>query len=187
MADFLLAWPFTRRWEGGWSNVPGDPGGQTYMGLSRVYDPEWEGWPWIDNYVLQLGRPLNNEEIIASPVLEAMVVDFYRKKYWNGICGDDIVPQLIATFLFDWYVNSGGPAVGHLQIMLGVTEDEVMGPITVEALNKSDYPTIYNKLILARITFYDAVAVKHPREQKFLNGWLNRVSAFPQTYYSTNP
>lgn len=36
--------------EGGYANVLGDKGGETYMGISRVYWPSWPGWPVIDDW-----------------------------------------------------------------------------------------------------------------------------------------
>jgi lysozyme family protein len=30
--------------EGTYSKVPGDSGGETVFGITRVYDPDWAGW-----------------------------------------------------------------------------------------------------------------------------------------------
>ena len=47
---FSQAFAATMQHEGGYANVQGDKGGETYMGISRVYWPSWPGWPVIDDW-----------------------------------------------------------------------------------------------------------------------------------------
>lgn len=42
MAIFEKAYDPVRQWEGGWCNVEGDRGGETYAGIARNF---WPGWP----------------------------------------------------------------------------------------------------------------------------------------------
>src|SRR2546426_796362 len=48
MADFDYALTQLLKVEGGYANDPRDPGGETYKGISRVFWPNWSGWPLID-------------------------------------------------------------------------------------------------------------------------------------------
>ena len=36
--------------EGGYVNDKDDAGGETYRGISRKYNPTWQGWTMIDSY-----------------------------------------------------------------------------------------------------------------------------------------
>ncbi len=44
--------------EGGYANHPADKGGETYRGISRKANPNWEGWKYIDD-VKRTGKGLN--------------------------------------------------------------------------------------------------------------------------------
>ena len=48
MASFGEAFEHTMGMEGGYANDPQDVGGETFMGVSRVYNPGWYGWTIID-------------------------------------------------------------------------------------------------------------------------------------------
>ena len=48
MADFATAYAPLAGFEGGWCNVQGDSGGETYAGIARRYWPDWPGWKLID-------------------------------------------------------------------------------------------------------------------------------------------
>ena len=50
MDHFKEAFTKTMSEEGGYNFDRMDPGGETYMGISRVYWPSWEGWVIIDKY-----------------------------------------------------------------------------------------------------------------------------------------
>jgi type VI secretion system secreted protein VgrG len=39
--NFLKAFNTTMTFEGGYANDPDDAGGETYMGISRRYHPDW--------------------------------------------------------------------------------------------------------------------------------------------------
>lgn len=47
-AVFESAYAPVKQWEGGWCDVPGDSGGETYAGIARNFFPNWRGWPLID-------------------------------------------------------------------------------------------------------------------------------------------
>ena len=48
MADFRLAYKKIEAAEGGYVNDPDDKGGETYKGISRKANPDWDGWISID-------------------------------------------------------------------------------------------------------------------------------------------
>lgn len=128
MADFNKAYQKTKRYEGGYADVPGDSGGVTYAGISHVHQPDWEGWPVV------LSKPRKHNEHI--PELDAAVKEFYRVNYWLPVRGDEIMDQEFADHTFDMAVNAGiKTAIKLAQKAVGALEDGVLGPITLNLIN----------------------------------------------------
>ena len=50
MANFEDAYKKLLIKEGGYVHDSDDSGGETYRGISRRYNPTWEGWDIIDTY-----------------------------------------------------------------------------------------------------------------------------------------
>lgn len=67
-----------------------DPGGETYTGISRRYNPSWKGWMFIDK-----GDYAGADKLVK---------DFYLKYYWIP-AGCDAVPYPMDVCLFDSQVN----------------------------------------------------------------------------------
>jgi lysozyme family protein len=90
----------------------GDPGGETKFGISKAAHP--------------------GEDIAGMTLERAKAI--YLRDYW-GPAGCDAVPDAIKFDLFDTAVNSGvKPAVRILQKACRETEDGVLGPRTLQAL-----------------------------------------------------
>ena len=85
MADVTQAVQYLMSLEGNpanhyYSNSPHDSGGETYMGISRRWHPNWEGWQFVDGLKGEKDFPacLNK-----SDALTAFVNDFYRVGWWD--------------------------------------------------------------------------------------------------------
>lgn len=104
MANFDEAYQRTLKFEGGWVNDDNDSGKETYKGISRVYEKNWEGWKIVDVYKKKPNFPKNLE---ADKKLQELVKSCYRKNYWNVIWGDKIRNQKVANDLYDTAVNMG--------------------------------------------------------------------------------
>lgn len=104
MANFDEAYQRTLKFEGGWVNDDNDSGKETYKGISRVYEKNWEGWKIVDAYKKKPNFPKNLE---ADKKLQELVKNCYRKNYWNVIWGDKIRNQKVANDLYDTAVNMG--------------------------------------------------------------------------------
>ena len=81
---FNLALSFTLRWEGGFSDDPYDPGGQTKYGISKA------AYPDIDI------KSLTKEEATL----------IYKRDYWNK-AGCEKMEKKLAIAVFDAAVNCG--------------------------------------------------------------------------------
>jgi lysozyme family protein len=166
MANFIKALKKTLSYEGGYANVAGDGGGETYRGIARKYHPNWPGWRIVDQ------KKRKHNEII--PELEDEVASFYKTHYWDTIRLDEVCNDAIAGFVFDVYVNSGRSGIKMIQRAVGVQDDGIVGPKTIQAINQTDLATLKKQ----REAFYRAIVANNPSQAKFLKGWLARNSSF---------
>lgn len=173
MSDFKQALSKTLPHEGGYANVTGDAGGETYQGISRVNWPNWRGWGIIDKV-----KPLKYNQAIKDKHLNDLVEVFYYEHFWKPIQGDKIQSQAIANFLFDFFVNSGFHAIKAIQRAVKAKDDGVMGPQTVAAINTTDPVDLLTLLKAQRLKFYKDIVTRKPDQVKFLAGWQKRVESF---------
>jgi lysozyme family protein len=185
MANFEEAYYLTLGHEGGYANDPTDAGGETYMGISRVYNPSWYGWGIIDeakgdNFPSCLD---NDEE------LQDAVEDFYKDKYWDVNLLDQF-PQAVSNEMFDTGVNMGiSRAAKFLQTALNylnrngslfsdLVVDGKIGPATLRAFNtvEKDADIIVKMLNTLQGNHYMEYMSKSPTQEKYARGWFKRVS-----------
>lgn len=182
---FKAALDSTLAHEGTYSADQYDHGGQTFMGISRVYWPSWSGWLWVDNWRETGGDP---------PDLSANVEDFYYDNFWCRVQGDTIaaISPAIATELFDTAVNMGvTKAVMFLQTALNMQNrngdlypdlqaDGRPGPVTIATLKKYlDYqPGMKTKnetILLNCMNGEQYIAYKNNPKHEYFRGWFARV------------
>jgi len=84
MNDFKEALNFVLKWEGGYSNDPNDPGGETKFGISKRSYPELD----ISKLTLEQAK------------------EIYYQNYWLK-AGCDTLPYPINICVFDTAVNMG--------------------------------------------------------------------------------
>lgn len=173
MAEFLTAYNKTSQWEGGFADVAGDAGGETYAGISRKYHPKWTGWDIVDKY-----KPLKWNEKIKDFEIESLVKQFYYKEFWTKVNGDFIEHQNIANFIYDYAVHSGVVrASKKLQYAVGTRQDGIIGAITTKVTNALDPSILIEKLKSERRQFLVDLSEKQS-QRKFRSGWVNRVDSF---------
>ncbi len=189
--------------EGGYANVTGDLGGETYRGISRRWHPNWQGWVNID--AIKRQRPIRHNEIIKDSNLDQLVSSFYRNNFWVPIRGSQILDQDVANVIADHAVGVGiDDAVKLAQWLL--TEkfkidtkiDGVIGPITLANLNRVNPRKFFNEYTDLRVDYYKYRGNDLTRDIKldsvfkrltgnnpstsqgelFLKGWLFRMEKF---------
>lgn len=166
--------------EGGYSNHPGDPGGETWKGVSRRRWPEWKGWSIVDRHKRLREFP---DSLYEAADLEAHVKAFYLANFWTPLkCGE--MPEPVAAKVFDVAVNTGSSAAAWMlqaALILSGAElraDGKIGPRTVEAVAKVGEPNILPRLRAVQAGYYCALVVKvNPKLSEFVNGWLKRAAA----------
>lgn len=131
MSDgFDAAMKFTGLAEGGYTNLPGDKGGETNWGISDARDGKLDG--------NVCGVPTGSGGTMCVPVKllsHDQALAIYRKEYWDSLLLSQLsVP--VAVAVFDYGVNSGtGRAAKALQRACGVAQDGVIGAATVGKAN----------------------------------------------------
>jgi lysozyme family protein len=139
--------------EGGYSNHPDDPGGATNWGITEKVAREY-------GYTGSM-----------KDLSQDTAKDIYRHLYWLGAF--DRLPYSVAFQLFDGAVNSGvTQSVKWLQQALGVTDDGILGPITMRtAIEMNPW----------RLTIkYNAIRLDFLTDLKtwpaFGKGWARRIA-----------
>ncbi len=154
MAKFDEAYKLTGHNEGGYANNPLDHGGETYAGIARNFWPNWQGWSIIDNLKKTFHTPKEIDRAISvggAPV-HLMVADFYKQNFWNVNKLDLINDQQLADNVYDFGVNSGvGKAAKTLQLVVGVTQDGIIGNATISAVNSLHAKNVYERYNAERV------------------------------------
>jgi lysozyme family protein len=164
---FELAFAFTAKWEGGFSNHPADPGGKTFRGVTEA---TWRAWLALRNRL----RPNSPRDVkLASP---NKVKRLYIEGYWQPSQAAALpLPLCIAQF--DAAVHSGPDrAVRLLQQAAGVKQDGVYGPLTHRAVSVADPAVLARKAVSHRRAFLEALLATRPTLGTFRKGWMNRLA-----------
>jgi len=143
------------KYEGGKVDDPRDPGGRTAFGVTQNTYNAWrkkQNLPIVDVFTI------SQNEVAA----------IYRQEYWDRIRGDDL-PAGVDFAVFDFAVNSGvSKAAKTLQSVVGVTQDGVIGPATIQAAKNYVAMAVTNK----RLSFMQSLSIW----STFGRGWSARIA-----------
>lgn len=154
MSNFDRAFVELLGHEGGYTNNPADPGGETNWGITVAVARE-------NGYVSAMK---DMDQAVAKAI--------YAKKYWQPAF--DELPYAVAFQVFDAAVNSGqGQAVRWLQRAVGVADDGVLGPITLQTVKAADPLKVVLLFNAERLTFMTNLSTW----PSFGKGWARRVAA----------
>lgn len=139
--------------EGGYSNNPSDPGGETNWGITVAVARE-------NGY---LGSMRDMDASVAKII--------YAKHYW--LPEFDQLPYSVAFQIFDAAVNSGvGQAVRWLQRSVGTADDGRIGPVTLSAVTAIDPLKLVLRFNAERLMFMTNLSTW----VSFGKGWARRVA-----------
>lgn len=173
-ALFQAALKRTLAWEGGWSDDPADPGGETYCGISRRNWPNWPGWQQVD-------RMVGTGAMQADADIQAQVAAFYLENFWTPLEAGSWRKAGLAEDVFDSAANQGvRAAVKTLQLALGLpaaAQDGIVGPRTLAAIQIAP-PTARARFGALRALRYAETVRADPEQARYLGGWLRRALAF---------
>ncbi len=145
--------------EGGYVNDPNDAGGETKYGISK--------------------RTYPNEDIKNLTIDRAKAI--YYEDFWlRARC--NFFPKELGEKLFNLSVNCGIKQASiflqrAVRAVTGVklVEDGIIGTQTITAVGNGDSSQIVIAMRSEAAGFYRILAAKDISQEKFLEGWLNRV------------
>ena len=144
----------------GYVNDPLDRGGETKFGIAQNA----------------------TKKVVRDMTLEDAMVHYYNNYWLAPNC--NLMPPKVALLHFDGCVNHGPKQAGKfLQRALGVEADGAVGARTLDAINSLTDAEIID--VLANIAdqrahFYNRIVERNPSQQKFLKGWLKRITEVHQ-------
>lgn len=140
--------------EGGYSNHPNDPGGETMWGVTAA-----------------VARAAGYVGAMKDlPVDTAKAI--YRKQYWDSVRADDL-PSAIRYHVFDAAVNSGvTQAAKWLQGAIGVPADGHVGPVTFAAARAAPPDAVIRRMNGLRLKFMTDLK----NWPSFSRGWARRIA-----------
>ncbi|MBI1385700.1 MAG: TIGR02594 family protein [Rhizobiales bacterium] len=162
--DFLAALAHVLRHEGGWSNDPHDPGGETNQGIT------------LEVFARHLGEAIDGgsrPRLVAAlkSIGSDLVREIYHRRYWT-VSKAGLLPAGLSLLHFDCSVNQGpARAARFLQSAVGAEVDGEIGPLTLAAAHRSD-PRV-------AIAAYGDLRRRHyrslPHFWRFGRGWIARL------------
>lgn len=153
--------------EGGYSDDPADRGGACNFGITQKT---------FDSYRHDIGLSDRPVKLISSDEVSAI----YKLYYWFAAkC--PLLPEPIDLYTFDAAVQHGPKrAIKQLQRALGISDDGVWGPKSIDALQEElmaeNIKEIARNLLAIRLDFYDAIVDRDPTQERFIVGWKNRIA-----------
>jgi lysozyme family protein len=164
--NFARALAFTLAHEGGYTNDPRDPGGETKYGIAaRFYPPE------------KLKAILGRAVAIADLTMEDAAA-IYARDYWRPLKCDSL-PWPLCLAVFDCAVVPGQSAAARiLQREAGAEPDGVLGPRTMDAiaaaLIRPGPVELARRVTIARLARFEKAIKRNPGLSVFRPGWSNR-------------
>jgi lysozyme family protein len=187
MTDFDKIYEIVRvKFEGGYANVAGDKGGETYAGIARKIHPNEKIWDAIDFYKRTkfAGQTIPHNTHFDD--LEFLVRDFYRRQFFDNRV-HEIDDPLVGLAVFDYLIHSGPTGIKNIQRLVGVKPDGIIGPVTLAAINERNPRALYAAILSEREQFLTRLADKDETQAQFKTGWLNRVADLRKLANGTNP
>jgi len=145
--------------EGGYTDDPIDPGGETNHGITYETLQKAMFLGLVPSTATP--RTLTREEAIA----------IYRALYWTKIKGDEL-PPAVAFACFDCGVNQGTDTAARLlQQTLNITDDGVVGDNTVKAAWAQLSERLIDEFTAKRLLRY----FRTKNVDRFGFGWIRRA------------
>lgn len=138
--------------EGGYSNNPLDPGGETMWGITK-------------RVAVKNGYTDNMRDLP-----QATAKSIAKVEYWDKFSCDKL-PVAVAAEVFDTAYNGGHP-VQWLQQATLVVADGIIGPATIAAVRMADPDDIIMRFNAYRLRYLVSLGAW----PTFSRGWVNRVA-----------
>lgn len=143
----------TQKKKVGYVNDPLDTGGETKFGIAQNH---------------------TKKRVIDMTLEDAMV--HYFNNYWLASnCNE--MPAALAIIHFDGCVNHGVKQAGKfLQRAIDIEADGIVGARTLAKVYNNDISMLINNIADQRESFYRRIVERNPSQQRFLKGWMTRIT-----------
>lgn len=160
--------------EGGFVDHPNDPGGATKYGISLRF--------LKSNNISILGKDEITSEDIKE-VTKEKAKEIYKEYFWDPNHYGEIISPHIGTKVFDIGINIGPAkanamlqrAVNYCLIKRELVIDSIIGPKTIEAINRCNFKCILTYFIQEACLHYNKLVQNNPDLKVFYNGWIKRA------------
>lgn len=154
--------------------------GWTFMGIYQGAHPQLDLWKVVRQKMQQYNGDMKlvGSMLYNNPQVREMVAAFYKKEFWDKAKLDSVNSQQVANEIFIAGVNMGmKKAVMLAQRLVGATQDGVVGPKTLAAINKFD-DTVFDEMYdVLENEYYEEIIAANPSKRIFAKGWRNRAVA----------
>jgi lysozyme family protein len=188
MAKFEDSVGYVMSAEGGYSDHPRDPGGETFWGISIRF---------LESEGIDIDGDGDTDLDDVKALTRADAIAIYATKFWKPLKLHLVDSQAVATRLLDMAVNMGlkratkvaqraankfaetidfresGEPVARLKVD-GKLGTKTRGRLNV--LSKLDWESLMQQLRLEHAAYYNALVKKRPDLKCFLEGWLRRAA-----------
>lgn len=190
MAKMEKMVPFIIKWECGIEQLPNESNEALFERAKKskfgfVDDPDDRGGATVLGVTIGTFISYCRKKAYPNPTVERLKgityqvwMEILKSLYWDRWKADLIKNQSVAEILVDWVWGSGVHGIKIPQRILKVTDDGIVGVMTIDAVNKKDPESFFEEIRRARIDFYYAIVEKTASQEKFLKGWLNRANDF---------
>ncbi len=174
-ANFKVVLDYVLQREGYYAFVKHDQGGETYMGISRTYTPNFTGWKVIDEYKRHNIIKWNDSIPGLKWYVKLHYVDLFVDNKFFDIQDQDIANQCFDAFINSNYrgimlINQTLKDMGYNIPVIGEMTDSTI--IALNSTNKWEFLTHFTS---KRAQYYSKLVIDKPSQLVFLSNWMSRT------------
>ena len=157
---------FREALKSGYSDDPRDPGGATQCGVTLG---TYRG------YCQKKGYPVPSKKMLRNIPYNHWK-EILQEYFWKPSGGGQIAEPL-AWLITDWVWASGPKVLKRVQRLIGVKQDGIIGPKTIDRLNFYDVEFLFDILKDERRKYLDECIAKNKTLEIYRKGWLRRLES----------
>jgi len=151
--------------------------GLTFYGIYEKYNKDWKGWDIVKKQLKITPDIKTTSRVLAkNKELENLAFKRIKTKYWDRAKLDFVHSQKIADEIFLFGFNVGMPiAIKKAQKLVGISQDGLVGNMTLKALNNFDVNVFDIEFDKEEIKHYEAIIKDKPYLAPNETGWYARA------------
>jgi len=153
--------------------------GLTFWGIYESMHPDWKGWGAVKSCMaLYPDIRTVSKVLYDTGWLYGLVIDFYRKEFWDKMKLSQVKSQKIADEMFIFGVNVHWKVAAiKAQKLVGASSDGFIGNESLRLLNSYDVDKFDIEFDEVEKKYYDAIIKNKPYLAINKKGWYNRADA----------